>query len=118
MQQISLASMQACINAAFYIFAQGPRNAGIERVQTQDGVVPVTYSIQSDQSRFNCGTDRTGNYTLSANEADNLRTWCGENPGNNWFYGYRGPDATHPNQVNITLIHWNAFMFNFHVMLS
>ncbi|MDQ0586185.1 hypothetical protein [Variovorax paradoxus] len=33
-------------------------------------------------------------------------------------YGFRGPDPMHPNQVNVTLINWNAFMFNFHVVLS
>ncbi|WPH17624.1 hypothetical protein [Variovorax paradoxus] len=122
MPQITLASMQDCINAAFAAYDHNPPTVGTINVNTtNNGVVPVTCSIQAGETLFNCGTDPTGNYSMPAAQANNLRIWCQTHPGGpngNWSYGFRGPDPTHPNQAKVTLINWNAFMFNFHVVLS
>jgi len=119
MPQITLASMQDCINAAFNAFNANPPAAGTVNVNTtNNGVVPVTCVRDDNQTRFNCGPAVAGGYTLPQNLAGDLRTWCTTHPGNNWSYGFRGPDQAHPNQLNITLINWNQYMFNFHVTLS
>ena len=119
MPQITLASMQDCITSAFNAYNHNPPTAGTVNVNTtNNGVVPVTCVRDDAHTRFNTGPATAGNYTLPQNQADNLRLWCTTHPGNNWSFGYRGPDATHPNQINITLIDWNNYMFNFHVNLS
>lgn len=123
MPQITLASMQDCITAAFSQYARVPSAAGPINVPTANVLLPVICNI--DRDRFNCGMGFPpapvgGIYTMPLNDADNLRAWCSAHPGGarSWTYGYLGPDATHPNQINITLIDFNSLMFNFHVRLS
>lgn len=81
-------------------------------VATAQGNVDVTCVI--NQTLFNCGFP---GYNMRQDDTDTLRQWCVTNPGGRWSFGFRGVSPTHPNSVNITLIDYNQYMFNFHVYL-